>query len=740
MNSLHYSTVKWPQKKQPVLNNQIKTETTADASVSGPGTLANAGQSTSLQNRLTRSPNIVTKFVHKQIHSMNHQNRLIATNRRNGFITKQLPTKQVEPEVVAKIYPPMPDFNSVFNEITQRIKIPEDVEMPQDPFSVLSSNSAIIPTIDDLCHMPNQNINFLPEPIDMSFKMVVPYTYKRADLKIAVVSAIFLIDFNIMDDCGSFDKIDGFDYFLFTNDKEKCSQMYDLSEWNIIELDTTFNCGVHATKHVKWLTHVYLPEYDNIIWVDSFISPNHERVDKIMEIIDLVNQVDSCPIYTRTQYLNNVGVDIEWCVNNNRINVDMKQTIVDYLDKHNYDVETPDQTYWTSVVIKNNKNQRLIDLSLELFRLIIEVGYRDQHWLPFLLQKYQLTASIIDNNSLFCITGQSNTQNHDYVSSNVSIHPQTRTLLIQQSGDYHYEIIESLIVKHSQIIGTNEICVIYLNSIGQYKNRSFMDYIIKKYPYVRIGCPTTYSGRNVARRSKAKQGEVTDTETAALAKVSDYYINSTIYPEHYDTIKDQDPTTHFYISHRIDESIYNDALNIFYLTPLTSYNLFYADILPFSNNNVKTTARIPIYVVQGAIDGSRRNYKLLEKIMSQSYEYEFKIRMVGRGKLPDTLMPYQDKIELLTDLNFIDYHKSFADCYCILPLITKNTHPQYYSDKLTSTINYARGYKLKCLIDQDLQDIYQLPDAEIFRDENNISAVFEKTLTEFYNFTDRIIT
>ena len=69
-------------------------------------------------------------------------------------------------------------------------------------------------------------------------------------------------------------------------------------------------------------------------------------------------------------------------------------------------------------------------------------------------------------------------------------------------------------------------------------------------------------------------------------------------------------------------------------------------------------------------------------------------------------------------------HKEFLDAYCILPLISKETQPGYYYNKLTSSINYARGYKLKCIIDEDLQEIY--------RDINDIESCFINTLENFY--------
>ena len=92
--------------------------------------------------------------------------------------------------------------------------------------------------------------------------------------------------------------------------------------------------------------------------------------------------------------------------------------------------------------------------------------------------------------------------------------------------------------------------------------------------------------------------------------------------------------------------------------------------------------------------------------------------------MPKELNKHKNKILLKNNLNFIDYHKEFLDAYCILPLISKTTHSQYYNSKLTSSINYARGYKLKCLIDEDLQEIYKLDNVEVYRDITILKVVY----------------
>ena len=170
--------------------------------------------------------------------------------------------------------------------------------------------------------------------------------------------------------------------------------------------------------------------------------------------------------------------------------------------------------------------------------------------------------------------------------------------------------------------------------------------------------------------------------------------------------------------------------NVWFLTPLAKNNILTTNILPFSGK--KKIYKIPIYIIQGRMRSDIRNLELLKKILDVKYNHKFIIKMIGRGKVPIILNKYRDKIIFKNNLNFIDYHKEFLNAYCILPLITKVTHPIYYERRLPSTINYASGYKLKCLIDRNLQDIYNLENVEIFNDKNDIVKAFKKTLNDFY--------
>jgi len=277
-------------------------------------------------------------------------------------------------------------------------------------------------------------------------------------------------------------------------------------------------------------------------------------------------------------------------------------------------------------------------------------------------------------------------------------------ILIENIVNFHYEIIESIINKYDIIleISKNINDIIILNIL---KNESFSNYILSKYTNIKLCTFNDYD--------------------------YDYYINSTIYDkDSNEIIKDN---RHFYIAHEITENLikYN---NIFFLTPLCKTDkYFYADILPFSEQKIKTT--IPIFIIQGNLTDKKKNYKLLEKILDyqDKTDLKFYIKVLGQGFLESKYNKY-NKLIIKENLNFQDYHKEFLDAYCIIPLITKISHSQYYNNKLMESINYGKCYNLKFLIDKDLQNIYNLSNVEIFINEKDFLRKFIKCVNDFYLF------
>lgn len=272
-------------------------------------------------------------------------------------------------------------------------------------------------------------------------------------------------------------------------------------------------------------------------------------------------------------------------------------------------------------------------------------------------------------------------------------------IFILNNCNFHFEIIESIIIQYPIIIGKKlNNPIIYL-SFKQ--NKSFLSYIEKKYPYIKIGIPKKY----------------------------DYFINCTIYTRSKFFIKKD--RRHFYISHEFDSSLLPFP-NIFFVFPKIKERYLSLHYLPFHNCKKKTSE--PIFIIQGNLNHKfRRNFFLLETILKEKYSYPFKIKLIGSGSLPTNLNPYKDKIILKNNLNFEDFHKEFLDGYAILPLISKEKQKHYYTFKLTSTINYAKAYNLQCIMDYDLYQIYPLENVEIYNNDKDITYAFQKSLQNFYH-------
>ena len=295
-----------------------------------------------------------------------------------------------------------------------------------------------------------------------------------------------------------------------------------------------------------------------------------------------------------------------------------------------------------------------------------------------------------------------------------------KKILIYNNYKYHFEIIESMIVKFRYIfnLDSNIKVKIYLYIREYYHEldncKSFLNYIKNKYPDIILVLNWWQSG----------------------ISSYDYYLNCTIYDNDKHLLNTLSDSNEKYISHEITDDLKKNP-NVYFLTPLAKKNFLYADILPFSN--IKKKTNIPIFLIQGFISNDRRHHRLayrifqkntFSKIMS-SYKFKFKFLGWGNG-LPNRFRNYSDKIILRQNLNFQDYHKELSDVYCILPLISKDKYPDYYNNKLTSSINYAKAYNLKCIIDKDLQDIYNLENAEIYNDITDITDAFLNVLKEFY--------
>jgi hypothetical protein len=273
-------------------------------------------------------------------------------------------------------------------------------------------------------------------------------------------------------------------------------------------------------------------------------------------------------------------------------------------------------------------------------------------------------------------------------------------ILILNTKNYHYEIIESIIQKYDQFtkIPKSEKDIVSLQIVPE---KSFFSYISSKYPAISI--------------NKSLFFEV------------DIIFNISIYDTDFEMIKRNKILNVIYICHEITPRM-KELNNVFFACPFQNVPYIPLTILPFQEKIIKSS--IPIYIIQG--DFSRRNLNLIDLICNIKTDFKFKIKLLGRGI--SNLVPIKDKLEIYENLPFIEYHKHFTNAYCLIPCVNKLQFPRYYKDKLTSSIHYGIGYNLHFLIEEELYSLYNTPKSFVYncKSESSLESCFIVSLKNYY--------
>ena len=265
---------------------------------------------------------------------------------------------------------------------------------------------------------------------------------------------------------------------------------------------------------------------------------------------------------------------------------------------------------------------------------------------------------------------------------------------------FHYEVIERVIVHYKDIIKQDVDCTIYLD-VDTRAMFQFKEYLTSKHPAVVWG----------------------------VAEAPQYCIDVTLYPSEYESIRHLDKSRFFFISHRFEAG--DQPPNVYYLAPFAPMDRVFGKIvLPFQGHP-RTRTKRPVLVVQGGLNARHRDMTLLNLILRDPPSYPYTILLLGT-RLEDRRLVDHPNLVVKEGLPFLDFHRHFVHAHAILPLVSRQTHPQYYTKQLTSSVQYARAYNLQCILDRELQDIYQLPDVIVYSSPTGIAQAVRASVAAFY--------
>lgn len=218
----------------------------------------------------------------------------------------------------------------------------------------------------------------------------------------AVISAVFSSTMRGYDIPYVKNKLEGFDYILFTNIPELINNQND--GWTKIDFDLINGHPIYTAKYCKWMCHKLLLNYDYIIWVDGYCTPNIkynwiELIDKTEDIMLNKHPHNYC-IYKE-------------CINIVRCRKDtyknMKR-VLNYLKKKG--MPANNGLFATGILIRNLKNGKINKMAEELFDLLCAYTYRDQAFLTYVFWKNNFTVKNTLTNNHFVVSGKKG--NHIY--------------------------------------------------------------------------------------------------------------------------------------------------------------------------------------------------------------------------------------------------------------------------------------------------------------------------------------
>jgi hypothetical protein len=279
-------------------------------------------------------------------------------------------------------------------------------------------------------------------------------------------------------------------------------------------------------------------------------------------------------------------------------------------------------------------------------------------------------------------------------------------LLIKNNEPFHNELIETIIHKYDYLLKINKSDEdqIFIH-LKDYSDYTFYNYIIANYKNVSF--------------------------TSNVNEEYDKIIHTTIYPQDLDLVRSLDKDSNCFICHKVT-SYYEKFDNVFFLTPLaipfsSQERCIKMDILPFQSQR-RVNPNIPVFLIIGGL--KKRNTELLTNILKDDQLPDFKIKILTRDEFPEILTPYKDKIIYKKDLNFLDFHRECLECCSILTLISRKFCSTYYYRRLTSSIAYAQAYNFTCILDNELQKIYQLDNCATY--SKDILPAFRKVIDNFH--------
>ena len=199
-------------------------------------------------------------------------------------------------------------------------------------------------------------------------------------------------------------KVSGWDYILFTNVR---TLLEEEKNWVPRKMDLINNSAVYTAKYCKWMAHTMIPEYDTVVWVDGYLSPNPAMN---WDLFDADLKIGLKPHPSKSEC---VYKELRAVVDYQKDSRRRMKRLKKFLHKERMPADYG--LYETNIYGRTLKDSRLNQILEKMYELMEEFTYRDQVILPYVLWKNNIRPKIFLSNEWALHSGIKG--DHEYVKS-----------------------------------------------------------------------------------------------------------------------------------------------------------------------------------------------------------------------------------------------------------------------------------------------------------------------------------
>lgn len=184
---------------------------------------------------------------------------------------------------------------------------------------------------------------------------------------------------------GWFNKIESWDYIMFTNLHPSC---FDPNcSWKIHQVSLPYDqiprepavgAWIYSNRYYKWHPQTLLSEYDVVIYVDGLQAPDATKIGEWRRLLaELRNPNTTCTIIQSIHNRNNCIYDELNSIVSSRKDT---RTRIDNLKTYLMSVGYPHNNglYWNGCYVLDNRNDKMKRLMSDVWDDVIKFTYRDQ--------------------------------------------------------------------------------------------------------------------------------------------------------------------------------------------------------------------------------------------------------------------------------------------------------------------------------------------------------------------------